>query len=116
MNQKIDGFAETFSTKDGATASLAYYEQKKILAQSFGSAKAQRHLQSVLTNRVEETAEGKRGVNDQRVKKMAQAVKENADQIKKLNSVNETKRRKLFSQEALMPAQIFDLVPYKETH
>ena len=54
-----------------------------MLAQSFGTAKAQRHLASVLTNRVDEVTEGKKGIHDSRVQKMAKNVNKDAAEIKK---------------------------------
>jgi hypothetical protein len=43
MLQKVEGFQEKYgASKDGAEAinQLNYYDQKKLLAQSFGTAKA----------------------------------------------------------------------------
>jgi len=44
MTQRIDGFAEAYASKGESAQDFTYYEQKKMLAQSFGTAKAQRHL------------------------------------------------------------------------
>ena len=53
---------------------MTYYDQKQILAQSFGTAKARRKLASVLTNRVEDdtsNVNNKKGTRDARVQDMA---------------------------------------------
>lgn len=57
MSQKIDGFMEDFGVKqdiDQAVRNLEYYEQKKLVAGSFGTDKAKRKLASVMTNRVDD--------------------------------------------------------------
>ena len=57
MGQKISGFQENFGAAqetDPAVKAMTYYDQKQLLAQSFGTAKAQRKLASVLTNRVDD--------------------------------------------------------------
>ena len=90
MHQKIDGFQEKYSA--AASEDLAYYDQKKLLAQSFGTAKAQRKLQSVLTNRVDEVAGGSKGIYDSRVQTMAQTVSKDAAEIKKQNVTTDSKK------------------------
>ena len=121
MLQKVDGFQEKYcASKEGGEAigQLAYYEQKKLLAQSFGTAKAQRKLQSVLTNRVEEiVGEGSsKGINDQRLQTLAQNVTKDTNEMKKSNIQTDSKRQQTYSREALMPASIFEVIPYKYTH
>ena len=57
MGQKIAGFQENFGAAqeiDSQVKAMNYYDQKQLLAQSFGTAKAQRKLASVLTNRIED--------------------------------------------------------------
>lgn len=72
-----------------------------------------------MTNRVDDDGEGAaktKGVNDARVKKMAEKVKNEADKMKAENSMTEARRRSLYSREALMPADVFEVIPYQETH
>ena len=116
MTQKIDGFAESYASTKNTSEDLAYYEQKKILAQSFGTAKAQRKLESVLTNRVEEIQTGSKGIHDSRVQKMAKNVSKDAAEVKKQNISTDSKKKAMYNRAALMPDTIFDLIPYKQTH
>lgn len=72
MQQKIDGFQEKFSaSKEESSTQRTYYDQKQILAESFGTAKAQRKFRSVMTNRVEDEApdskNNAKGTRDSRV-------------------------------------------------
>ena len=65
------------------------------MAQSFGTAKAQRKLASVLTNRVDDTAgneNGNKGVRDQRIQEMANQVSKDAAEMKKAAQGSDTKR------------------------
>ena len=72
-----------------------------------------------MTNRVQDDEPGAsktRGVNDARVKKMAMQVQKDVDVIKSENVMTESRRRSLYSREALLPEDILELIPYKETH
>ena len=90
---------------------MAYYDQKQLLAQSFGTAKAQRKLASVLTNRVDDNDAGgkstSKGVRDSRVQDMASTVARDMNEVKKDTMNNEAKKASLYSKQALMPDNIF---------
>ena len=120
MHQKVEGFSDKFApTATDTSKTLAYYDQKQLLAQSFGTAKAQRKLASVLTNRVDDqpaNENSSKGVRDQRVHEMANEVSKVAAEVKKAAVGSEAKKQQLYSRDALMPENVFDLLPYKETH
>ena len=68
-----------------------------------------------MTNRVDDNAEGasrSKGVNDSRVKKMAKEVKKDTEKTKNENIMNENRRKAMYSRDALMPADIFEVIPY----
>ena len=94
MQQKIDGFQEKFSaTKNEATRT--YYDQKQILAESFGTAKAQRKFRSVMTNRVQDEAPDQnntKGTRDSRVQEMADAVVKDTAEMRKSSANTEAKK------------------------
>lgn len=120
MQQKIDGFQEKFSgAKDESNKNLTYYDQKQILAESFGTAKAQRKFRSVMTNRVEDVApdsKNTKGTRDVRIQEMADAVVKDTAEMKKSSANTDAKKAQLYSRAALMPDSVFELLPYKETH
>lgn len=119
IQQKIDGFQERFSASGNQGATKTYYEQKQVLAQSFGTAKAQRKLQSVMTNRVEDgepNPKNTKGVRDARVHDMAASVAKDTNEAKKAAANTQNKKSTTYGRAALMPAQILELLPYKETH
>ena len=103
---------------------MTYYDQKQLLAQSFGTIKAQRKLASVLTNRVEDepvldgssSKRAKKGTNDARLQDMALGVKSGHDEVKKQMISASERRKTLYSKDALMPSDIFENLPYKMTH
>lgn len=119
MQQRIDGFQEKFAAAGNQGTSKTYYEQKQVLAQSFGTAKAQRKLQSVLTNRVEDgdaNTKNTKGVRDARVQEMATIVAKDTNEAKKASANTEAKKSQMYNRATLMPATILELLPYKETH
>jgi hypothetical protein len=95
MGQRITGFQENFGAAqetDPVVKAMTYYDQKQLLAQAFGTAKAQRKLASVLTNRVDEQpvvdkdgkpTKRKKGAHDNRLQPLAEALQEKTEMIKK---------------------------------
>ena len=72
-----------------------------------------------MTNRVDDQAgneKNSKGVRDQRVHEMANEVSKVSAEIKKAAIGSDAKKQQLYSKAALMPENVFDLLPYKETH
>jgi hypothetical protein len=114
MGQRIAGFSENYGATETDTSvkALTYYDQKQLLAQSFGTAKAQRKLASVLTNRVDDAPEldkngqptkRKKGARDSRLQPMAESVHQKQETIKKENATASQRRKVLYGKEILMP-------------
>lgn len=73
----------------------------------------------MLTNRVDDQAGNdnkNKGVRDQRVHEMANEVSKSSAEVKKAAVGSEAKKQQLYSKDALMPENVFELLPYKETH
>jgi len=104
---------------------MTYYDQKQLLAQSFGTAKAQRKLASVLTNRVEDepvldkdgvATKKKKGSRDTRLQPMAEEIKQKTESIKKEQATASQRRKVMYGKEVLMPHEILQNIPFKQTH
>jgi len=117
FNQEIDGFQEAYgiALDNEAIKNMTYMEKKQLLVQNFGVAKAKRHTASLVTNRVNDdgvTNKEGRGVRDEnlldRAKEMDKALKQESSAKKD--------RKQKYSKESLMPEEILNLIPYKETY
>lgn len=79
---------------------MTYFDQKQILAETFGTAKAKRKFKSAMTNRIEDTgAETKntKGTRDKRVQDMAGAVTKDTNEMKKSAQNSEAKKSIIYS-------------------
>lgn len=72
-----------------------------------------------MTNRVEDgepNPKNTKGVRDARVHDMAASVAKDTNEAKKAAANTQDKKSTTYGRAALMPSQILELLPYKETH
>ena len=117
MQQQIKGFEKNFaSAKDREFEDLTYFQNKQATALSFGTAKAVRKLQSLMTNKVEDEEGADEKKNSKGLKKMAKHVQEDIEEVRKSAKSAADRKKILYSREALMPEHIFADIPYSETY
>lgn len=64
---------------------------------------------------VSPTKRSRHGANDIGLHEAAELVRDDHRQAKKDGAMNAKKRKVLYSKEALMPADIFEYIPYEKT-
>ena len=124
MSQTIDGFQAKYGAQqDMDVKNMTYYDQKKLQIGTFGTGKAQRKLASVMANQVDEEADleaalkSKRakGTYDGRLQSGAEHVVQSHERVKKEATQSVSKRKTLYSKQAVLPVDIIRQLPFKNT-
>lgn len=102
-----------------AIKKLSYMDQKKMLADSFGTKKAIKKVTSMMTNMVDEggiTKSANKGVRDARLAQLAHNIAEDQEILKKDQLSQADKRIHLYSRDKLLPEALLSELPYKMTY
>lgn len=122
FHQEIEGFKENYGqTEDNeAIKNMTYIEKKALLVKNFGVLKAQRQTEQMISNNVKDDGvtnrEGK-GTRDDSLfanaKKMDQEIKA---QTKHGENSLAMRKKQMYSKEGLLPEDVLNLIPYKQTY
>ena len=121
FKQEIEGFKEIYGGEDNeAIKNMTYIEKKQLLVKNFGVLKAQRQTEQMISNNVKDEGvtnrEGK-GTRDTALLANAQSMdtqlKASAKNGEKSSVV---KKKQMYSKDGLLPEDILNLIPYKQTY